>query len=254
MPMMGGSNSGQTAKPAKIIPTLKKTGANAGTPKWRSELSIPMATAESETMSRNGNMIRAMRPVSSALPGTLSNPGAMMPTINGVARMPAMTTTPTMTSRALRTRFPSRNACLLVLVDEVIGEHGDEGRRKCPFGEEVAEEVGDPEGGDERVRGEPGAEKVGEDLLADEAEQPGNESRGADEGRGPGDFFPGVGQAAAVAWVRGKVSGCHGAYGERGYTRGGAKSKPEGRPSAPECKSGAGPVAAHPRRPNGPSC
>jgi len=62
------------------------------------------------------------------------------------------------------------------------GQDRHEGRRQGVFGEEVPEEVGDPERGVERVHGEARAEEVAQDDFADEAHHPAD--RRAD-GEGP---------------------------------------------------------------------
>ena len=57
-------------------PRLKKLEAMAGAPKMCLALSIPIASAASDTIRMNGYMIRVSLTVSSNLPGTAWEPAA----------------------------------------------------------------------------------------------------------------------------------------------------------------------------------
>ena len=61
---------------------------------------------------------------------------------------------------------------------------GDKRCRKDAFAEEVLEHVGDAEGGLESIGGKRVAEVVGEDALADEADELGEQDAGGDRKRG----------------------------------------------------------------------
>ena len=70
-----------------------------------------------------------------------------------------------------------------------VGRH--EGRRQRSLGEQVAQQVRDPEGDLEGVGVEAGPEERGEDLLADDAQQPRQQRQGRDEpGRSDGRRGP----------------------------------------------------------------
>ena len=69
----------------------------------------------------------------------------------------------------------------------VIGENGDESGAQGPFGKQVPQQVGNPEGDDEGVKGEAGAKESGKDLFPHQPQNPAEEDREADRPRGPGD-------------------------------------------------------------------
>ncbi len=64
--------------------------------------------------------------------------------------------------------------------DQVVAQHRHHRGREGPLAQEAAEDVGDPEGDEERVGHRPGAERAGHDHVAHEAEHPTGERRDAD--------------------------------------------------------------------------
>jgi len=64
-----GSNHQPRATPAMIDPRLKKLDAIAGIPKTFFALSIPIASAASDTRRMNGHMMRVSRTVSAVFSG-----------------------------------------------------------------------------------------------------------------------------------------------------------------------------------------
>jgi hypothetical protein len=62
--------SGTSRSAHTIVPTLNIAGDSAGTKKRCRAFNIPISTAATVTIVRNGNMIRVNRIVSSSLPGT----------------------------------------------------------------------------------------------------------------------------------------------------------------------------------------
>ena len=103
----GGKPAHQSPRPTAIEPTLKRAGASAGAVKRPCALSIPIATAESETSRRNGIITRvspAAAPMCSPSPGAIS-------AISGSAHaIPASTSAPTTTSNSDTTVPASRHA------------------------------------------------------------------------------------------------------------------------------------------------
>ena len=77
-----------------------------------------------------------------------------------------------LTVGALGAAFPQR-----------AGIRRDEGRGKRPLGEEISQQVGNAEGGLEGVRIEPRPQERGEDLLAHETEDAGEEDERRDDAR-----------------------------------------------------------------------
>src|SRR5581483_10473452 len=74
---------------------------------------------------------------------------------------------------------------------ERVGERRHEGGGERTLREEVAEEVRDAEGGDERVELAPGAEEERERLLADEPDDAARQHGDAHDARLPGEVGPG---------------------------------------------------------------
>ena len=73
----------QSQAPTAMAPTLNSAGASAGAVKRDCAFSMPMATAESETSSRKGIMIRVRKVANSASSGP--KPGASSRTMVGAA-------------------------------------------------------------------------------------------------------------------------------------------------------------------------
>ena len=110
-----------------MAPTLKSAGASAGAVKRDWAFSMPMATAESETSSRNGIMIRVRRAANSASSGP--NPGASSRTITGAATSPQSTTPPTTTRTSPTSPLASRRASSLprfAWASAKVGTNADE--------------------------------------------------------------------------------------------------------------------------------
>ena len=68
---------GITANAHTIVATLNIAGESAGMKNRRSEFSIPIMATAAATVVRNGSMILVNVVVSSSLPGTSANPGAI---------------------------------------------------------------------------------------------------------------------------------------------------------------------------------
>ena len=86
---------------------------------------------------------------------------------------------------------------------------GDERCRKNAFTEEVLQHVGDAEGGLEGIRGHGVAEVVGEDTLADKADELGEQDAGGDGQRsGAAVGLPGFGKIRQVGWGCGIGHAC----------------------------------------------
>ncbi len=86
-------------------------GDSDGMKKRRSEFSIPIIATATATVVRNGAMTRVSCVVSSSLPGTSANSEAMSAVIGPAKTMARRDNVPVMTSNALMTRLPSRQAC-----------------------------------------------------------------------------------------------------------------------------------------------
>ena len=86
-------------------------GDSDGMKKRRSEFSIPIIATATATVVRNGAMTRVSCVVSSSLPGTSANSEAMSAVIGPANTMARRDSVPVMTSSALMTRLPSRQAC-----------------------------------------------------------------------------------------------------------------------------------------------
>ena len=65
----------------------------------------------------------------------------------------------------------------------VFRQQRDERLREGAFGEQPAQQVGQPEGDEEGVGHHAGAEGTGDDEVADEAEDAGKQSHAADRGQ-----------------------------------------------------------------------
>jgi hypothetical protein len=104
----GGHPAHQSPRPTAMDPTLKRAGASAGAVKRPCALSIPIATAESETRSRNG-IITWVRPAATP-ENSASSPGAMSATTWSAQATPAKTIAPTSTSTSDTTVPASRHA------------------------------------------------------------------------------------------------------------------------------------------------
>ena len=78
--------------------------------RW-SEFSIPIIAAAAATSDRKGSITCVSSVVSSSLPGTDANLGAIKDVIGPANIMPTIASVPVMTSSALITRLPSRHAC-----------------------------------------------------------------------------------------------------------------------------------------------
>ncbi len=176
------------APPTRSRRTLKSAGERAGIPKRSSAFSIPIATAAKDTSGRNGIITRVSRTVSSALPGSFSKPGASGAD-ERAGEDDAQHARPRPAARRQeRQHAVGETECLLVaalLGGPRVGGH--EGRREGALGEEIAQQVRDPEADPEGVRVEAGPEQRREDLLADEPEQARDERHRGDEPRRPGD-------------------------------------------------------------------
>ena len=103
----GGQPAHQRPRPTAIEPTLKSAGASAGAVKRPWALSIPMATAESETSRRKGIITRVSPAVT---PANSPNPGAVTATTWSAQAIPASTSAPTTTSTSETTVPASRHA------------------------------------------------------------------------------------------------------------------------------------------------
>ena len=143
-----------------------------------------MTRAASETSRMNGYMTRVSVTVSAALAG--SNPGASVATSHG-RREDAEHGDQAQDDRGQgRDLVGQAPGGALVPDGGGLAEHGDEGRRQRPFGEQVAQQVGDAEGDGERVHHAPAAEQGGEDLLARQPEHAAAQHREPDDPRGAG--------------------------------------------------------------------
>ena len=113
--MIGGkpraSITGTSATAHRIVATLNIAGDSDGMKNRCSEFSIPIIATATATVVRNGSITRVSSVVSSSLPGTSANSGAMSAVIGPAKRMPRTDNVPVMTSSALMTRLPSRQAC-----------------------------------------------------------------------------------------------------------------------------------------------
>ncbi len=69
----------------------------------------------------------------------------------------------------------------------IIGENRDESGAQGPFGKQVTEQVGNPEGNDEGVKSIARAKKSGKDLFPHQPQNPAGKDRNADRPCGPGD-------------------------------------------------------------------
>ena len=123
--------------------------------------------------------------VSSSLPGTSANLGAMSVGDRPAKTIPEHDEMPVMTSSALMTlRRAARR--LLRPLRQLAGERGHERRRHRALGEQVAQQVGNPEGDVVGVHRSAGAEVGGEHAFAGDAEDPAGQGGDADEARGTG--------------------------------------------------------------------
>ena len=91
------------------------------------------------------------------------------------------------------TELASCHARWLAVGGQLLREGGDERRAHGAFGEQIAHQVGDAEGDAKRVVGVAGAEVIGEDRVADQAEDAAGHRRQAEEAGGAGQARSGVG-------------------------------------------------------------
>ena len=156
--------------PDTIEPRLKKLEAMEGIKNLPRLFKIPMATADSDTRSRKGNIIEVMTVVSSRLPGMSEKSGAMNETRGPENSMPARVMAPTTTIIAAITLLASFQVARRILFGFIISEHGDKGRAQRAFGKQVPQEVRYPEGNHIGIIGKAGAKQPGKDLLPDKPE------------------------------------------------------------------------------------
>ena len=134
-------------------------------------LSIPMATAESETSRRNG----IIKPGEVRPPPRRTRPSRARMTATScsaqVDRRPARSPPPPPAPATPPSR-PGASACVGAAVAPRVGEGRDEGAGERPLGEEVAQQVGDAERHHEGVGPAVGPDEDGEELVAQEPEHP----------------------------------------------------------------------------------
>ena len=110
---------------------------------------------------------------------------------SGEKHMPSRTRPPTSSEKHMMTLLARRQVCSCPRLLVVVGEHGDEGGTQGPFGKEVPQQVGNPEGDHVGIDGVAGAEQAGKDLLPHQPQEAAGQDREADRARGPGDL-PGL--------------------------------------------------------------
>ena len=93
----------------------------------------------------------------------------------------------------------------------ILGEDRDEGRGHRSLREELSEKIRNTIGDEERIGGRRGAEKTGEDHIADEAEYAARKRRGADQ---PGGFGNGM---MVIRRLTGKIAHYIGIRHRRGF-------------------------------------
>ncbi len=156
--------------PDTIEPRLKKLEAMEGIKNLFRLFKIPMATAESDTRSRKGNIMEVMTVVSSRLPGTSEKSGAMNET-SGAGEQHAGKGDGAdhhdNRGNHIVGEFPG---CRRILFGFIISEHGDKGRAQRALGKQVPQEVRDSERNNIGIIGKPGAKQPGKDLLPDKPE------------------------------------------------------------------------------------
>ena len=99
-----------------MMPTFSATGDSAGRRKWRCAFRTPIATADSPTKNRYGNISRVIRTVSSPAAELAKKPGAMSRTSQGAARMPRRVRVPRTSSMAPATARSMRRVSARVRV------------------------------------------------------------------------------------------------------------------------------------------
>ncbi len=115
IPAIGGrptsGMSGTTANAQKMVATLNIAGESDGMKKRCSEFSMPISATATATVVRNGSMIRVSCVVSSSFPGTAANSAPAIARVIGSANtMPSTTRMVVISSSALMTRLPRRQA------------------------------------------------------------------------------------------------------------------------------------------------
>ena len=153
---------------------MKKAGATAGTKNEPLVLRTLMAQAARAMKSRNGNMIAVICPVRASLPGILSKPWAMSPA-DGAGQEDAEDDDQADDEEQDVEDVGGEAVLGLRPFALLLGQDGDEGRDEGVLGEQVAQQVGDAEGGPEGVVGQAGAEEMVDDDLADQAQNPAEE-------------------------------------------------------------------------------
>jgi acetaldehyde dehydrogenase (acetylating) len=103
--------TGTSVTAQRIVARLNVAGDNDGMKNRCSEFSIPIMAAATATVVRNGSITCVSSVVSSSLPGTRANLGAISEVMGPANTIPAIANVPVMTSSALITRLPKRHAC-----------------------------------------------------------------------------------------------------------------------------------------------
>ncbi len=146
-----------------------------------------MARAARDTRIRKGNMILVIRVVSSSFPGTVPKSGAMTLTISGENHHARHDQQAQEQGEAKDDVIGQSPGLLLPQTLVVIGENRDESGAQSPFGKQVPEQVGNPEGDNEGVKGIARAKKTGKDLFPHQPQNPAGEDRHTHRPCGPGD-------------------------------------------------------------------
>ena len=181
--------NGISASAITMPATLNIAGDSAGTKKWPSEFSIPISTAATATSVRNGNTMRVEVDGQLDLAGHLAEVRRVQPHERLGEDDPEQDDRAGDDQQRVDDRVGQPPRALAALERELPRERRNEGRAHGAFGEQVADEVGNPARDAERVVGVAGAEVVRHHLFANQPEDAARDGRQPEDPGGPGQAW-----------------------------------------------------------------